>query len=82
MVQAHCDCPLDVAVERYRERVASPDRHPGHLPEHQGEAAIASWADANPEPLDLPGTLIHVPTTFPVDVPQVAARVAAALSTE
>src|SRR4029453_16444176 len=43
LVQVHCRCPVDVALARYRARVSSPDRHPGHLPEHQSEDAIAHW---------------------------------------
>jgi hypothetical protein len=67
MVQVYCRCPLDVAVARYRARAASPDRHPGHLPEHQADEAIASWSSVEPEALALDAPLLEVSTLEPVD---------------
>jgi predicted kinase len=75
LVQVYCRCPLEVATTRYLERVAAPDRHPGHLPEHQAEEVIAGWATREPEPLDLGAPLIEVDTTTPVDVGALVVRV-------
>jgi predicted kinase len=75
LIQVHCRCPVEVAVERYRRRVADPTRHPGHLPEHQADAVIARWASSEPQPLDLPGALIEVDTTTAVDVVALASDV-------
>lgn len=75
LIQVYCRCPVEIALDRYRRRALSPDRHPGHLPEHQGDAAVAGWVDQEPRPLDLPGPLLEVPTTDPVDVPTLAARI-------
>ena len=75
MVQVYCRCPLDVAVARYLARAASPDRHPGHLPEHQTQEVISSWTSAAPEPLALDAPLIEVATLSPVDAAPVAAQI-------
>ena len=75
LVQVYCRCPLDVAVRRYRERAESSERHPGHLPEHQAEEAIASWATVEPQPLDLDAPLVEVDTTERVDVVVLAGRI-------
>jgi predicted kinase len=75
MVQVYCRCPIDVAVARYRARAASPDRHPGHLPQHQADEVIASWSTVEPEPLALDAPLVEVSTVEPVDVAAVAADV-------
>jgi len=75
LVQVYCRCPLELAVTRYRQRTTAPDRHPGHLPEHQAEQAIASWATTEPQPLDLDAPLIEVDTTRPVDVIAVVEQV-------
>jgi predicted kinase len=75
LVQIYCRCPMELAVERYLQRVDSPDRHAGHLPEHQSAEAIAGWTSVEPAPLDLDAPLIEVDTTKPVDIADLAARV-------
>jgi predicted kinase len=80
LVQVHCSCPVEVAWERYRRRRDHPDRHPGHLPEHQDDAATAGWRAIEPRPLDLDAPLVVVGTAEPVDVPSVLARVVEALA--
>lgn len=77
LVQVYCRCPLDVAVSRYRRRVRAPGRHPGHLPEHQSDEAISSWATGEPRPLELDAPLIEVDTAHPVDIDALAARITA-----
>jgi hypothetical protein len=54
-------------VQRHFDRAASPDRHPGHLPEHQTEEVIAGWRHSEPQPLALDAALIEVNTIAPVD---------------
>jgi len=68
---------MDLAIERYMHRAESPDRHPGHLPEHQSAEAIARWTSIEPAPLTLDAPRIDVDTTTPVDIDALAARVVA-----
>jgi len=69
IVQIYCRCPVDVAAERYRRRIDDPDRHAGHLPEHQSDQVIERWMNEVPTPLDLPNALlVEVDTTGPVDI--------------
>jgi chloramphenicol 3-O-phosphotransferase len=75
LVQVYCHCPVDVAAERYARRTASPDRHPGHMPEHQSVEATRAWREAGPKPLDLDSPIVWVDTTVAVDVEDVAHRV-------
>jgi glucokinase len=68
LVEVHCACPPEVALDRYRRRV----RHPGH--DGVTDEEIASWfADAGPL---LPGgPLLEVDTSAPADAEAVAAWV-------
>lgn len=75
LLQLYCRCPVDVAVDRYRQRARGDDRHPGHLPEHQSEEAIARWASTEPRPLQLDGPLIVVDTSRPVDMIELVQQV-------
>ncbi|HKY13590.1 MAG TPA: AAA family ATPase [Microthrixaceae bacterium] len=75
LVQIYCSCPVELAWERYQERRDDAARHPGHLPEHQDEAATAGWRNAEPRPLDLEAPLIVVDTSREVDVAAVALQV-------
>jgi len=77
LLQIYCHCPMDLAIERYMHRAESPDRHPGHLPEHQSAEAIARWTSIEPAPLTLDAPRIDVDTTTPVDIDALAARVVA-----
>jgi predicted kinase len=77
LIQVYCRCPIEVAVERYMRRVEAPDRHRGHLPEHQADEAIQGWRASEPVPLALDAPLIEVDTTGRVDVAAVAARITA-----
>jgi predicted kinase len=73
IVQIYCRCPVDLAAERYRRRIDDPDRHAGHLREHQSDQVIERWMKETPTPLDLPNAhLIEVDTTVPVDIGSVA----------
>jgi predicted kinase len=76
LVQVYCRCPVEIASDRYRRRIADPDRHRGHLPEHQSEQVIELWMKAIPQPLDLPGAaLIEVDTTNPIDIAGLASEI-------
>ena len=77
LIQVYCRCPIEVAVERYMRRVDAPDRHRGHLPEHQADEAIQGWRTREALPLALDAPLIEVDTTERVDVAAVAARITA-----
>ena len=80
LIQVYCSCPVDVAWARYQRRRDDPDRHPGHLPEHQDEAATAGWRSRTPRPLDLNAPLVEVDTSTEVTVADVAGRVATLLA--
>ena len=80
LIQVYCRCPVDVAVERYKRRAISADRHPGHLPDHQSDAVIAQWASIEPEPLELEAPLIEADTTRTVNIVELAAKVTASMS--
>ncbi len=75
LVQVYCRCPVELAVLRYRQRMDSPDRHPGHHPEHQSDEVIESWSTVEPRPLDLGAPLIEVDTTRAVDIDALASRI-------
>ena len=75
LLQVHCRCPVDVAWDRYRRRRDDPDRHPGHLSEHQDDAATATWRATEPRPLDLGAPLIEVDTSGEVDVQALATTI-------
>jgi len=73
IVQIYCRCPVDVAAERYRRRIEDPNRHAGHLPEHQRDQVIERWMTDVGTPLDLPNALlVEVDTTGPVDIGAIA----------
>jgi predicted kinase len=80
LIQVYCRCPVELALERYRRRAVSPDRHPGHLPEHQSEEATSGWTAATPGPLALDAPLLEVATTVPVDAACLAAEIRRLLS--
>ncbi len=82
LIQVYCSCPVEVAWERYRLRRDDPNRHPGHLPEHQDEKATAGWRARPPLPLDLDAPLVEVDTTTPVDIEMVAREVRQLLSND
>jgi predicted kinase len=73
IVQIYCRCPVDLAAERYRRRIDDPERHVGHLLEHQSDEVMEDWMKDPPTPLDLPdGLLVEIDTTGPVDIGLVA----------
>jgi predicted kinase len=75
LIQIYCRCPIEVAESRYRARVASPDRHPGHLPEHQSKEATESWRSVEPQPLALDAPVIEVDTTSSVNIQRLAQQI-------
>jgi len=68
LVQLHCYADGGVLVERYLGRVASGERHPGHVDhvtiDEQRERLLA----AKPEPLALDGTTLVIDTTDPANI--------------
>ena len=75
LIQVYCQCPVEVAWQRYQVRRDDPARHPGHLPEHQDEEATAGWRTRAPQPLALDAPLLTIDTSGPVDIESVADRV-------
>lgn len=64
-VQLHCHAPLDVLVERYRNR---PERHRGHLDAARVDELVERYESGRNGPLMLDGELIEVDTTARVDL--------------
>ena len=73
VVQIHCGGEQTQLLERFEERVASGERHPGHAdrPEEvRDDMERGRW-----DPLDLPGELIEVDLSDEPDVAELAARI-------
>ena len=75
MVQVYCDCPFELARQRFFDRLVAGERHPGFREE---EMTIEEFERFRPltEPLRLSAPLVRVETTTPVDVDDVIARLA------
>jgi predicted kinase len=70
LVQIHCDAPLPVLLERYAAR----DRHPGHHDDEKIKELPERHESHAHEPLDVPGEIVRLDTTEPVDLAAVADR--------
>ncbi len=72
LVEVHCRCPAEVALERFRRR----DRHPGHLDAGRRGVDLTAKFDAYAArgPLEL-GTVIVVDTNDFPNAPALAARI-------
>jgi shikimate kinase len=72
IVEVYCDCPPDIAIERFRSRT----RHPGHLDAERTRDQLVSQFDALAScgPLGI-GRLVVVDTSEAVDLPVVERRV-------
>jgi predicted kinase len=79
VVQLHCFAEEGELLERFAERAASGERHPGHddspddVEEVRRDLERGRW-----DPLDLPGELIEVDLGEPPDVASLAARIRSA----
>lgn len=73
-VEVYCRVPIEVAVERFARRGASPDHHPVHVARALPVEAFHEFQD----PFGI-GAVIEVDTTRPVDVPGLAVEVSRAL---
>jgi predicted kinase len=72
MVQVYCDCPFEMARERFFSRVATGSRHPGHADGEQEDFERFRWLAS---PLAMSCPLVRVDTTVPIDALDVATRV-------
>jgi predicted kinase len=73
-VQVFCDCPVDVAVERYNDR-------PRHRVHHTPLVTRERLLDMGPtSPLPLGGELLRVDTSAPVQIATLAERITAVLA--
>lgn len=64
MVQIHCHAPLDVLVARYTSR----PRHQGHRDAEKVKELPRRFESGAHDPLDLPGVLLRIGPSQPVDV--------------
>jgi hypothetical protein len=78
MVQAYCECPFEVARERFFGRLATGERHPGFAEEQMTAEDFERFRPLT-EPLRLSAPLVRVDTAAPVDIADVAARLITAL---
>jgi predicted kinase len=82
LVEVFCDCPLDVAADRFEAR----DRHPGHLDRlrtaEEHEQGIRALRDSYRGPLAMGGALITLDTSSPVDVEALLEEVRAAITAQ
>ena len=69
--QVFCDAPIELLVERY----ASRPRHPGHVDEVTIAEIEPRLRAGHWRPLDLPGTLLELDASRPLDVRAVAAAI-------
>jgi predicted kinase len=65
LIQFHCHAAGDVLVERYLDRVASGERHPGHADHVTIDEFRGRLLAAKPEPLAIAGKTVVVDTTVP-----------------
>lgn len=63
IVQVLCHARGDVVFERFRQRVESGERHPGHADHESLEAWRGYLMSGRCDPLPLPGKVIEVDTT-------------------
>jgi predicted kinase len=63
IVQILCYAEGEVVFERFRRRVESGERHPGHADHHNVEAFRGYLMMGKGQPLDVEGPLIEVDTT-------------------
>ena len=68
IVEVHCSCPGEVALDRYQSRT----RHPCHFDLTYGVDIFDTWMRTDAGPLALGGPLFVVDTTRPVDVDEIA----------
>ena len=68
--QVHCRAPLATLVERYQGR----SRHPGHHDEAKVSELGPRFESGIHDPLELPGELVELDTTAPVDHEALAER--------
>ena len=80
LIQVWCNCPVEEAWRRYQIRSDHPDRHPGHLPEHQNDAATVGWRTRTPSPLSLDAPLMKIGTSGPVDISALCLKLRAGLA--
>jgi hypothetical protein len=69
IVQLVLEAPAELLLERYLGRAG---RHPGHHTEGYADEIRARLEAGEWRPLDLPGPLIRIDTTAPVDLHAVA----------
>jgi predicted kinase len=72
VVQVHCSASLELLIERY----ASRERHPGHVDSERIDAVREAVETGRHDPLDVPGEVIRLDTSKPLDLAAVTERVA------
>ena len=75
LVQIHCEAPLAVVLQRYGNR----SRHAGHHDAEKIKELPARFESGAHSPLTLPGELIQLDTTEPVELDSLAERIRARL---
>jgi predicted kinase len=68
LVQVHCHAAGSILVERYLARVASGERHPGHVDDLTIDEYRERLLAAKPEPLAISGRTLVIDTTDPAGI--------------
>jgi predicted kinase len=74
-LEVHCQCPADVAIERYGRRATQSNHHPAHVTPNLDPELLREFD----QPMGL-GKVIAVDTTLPVNVDELACTIMAELS--
>jgi predicted kinase len=78
MVQVYCECPFDIARQRFFGRLRTGDRHPGFAEQDMTPEDYERFRPLT-APLRLPVPLVRVDTATAVDTEDLAVHVRAAL---
>ncbi|MFC7358807.1 AAA family ATPase [Nocardioides astragali] len=80
LLEVHCDCPVEIAAERFAAR----RRHPGHLDQFRSpeehEEGIRRMRETYRGPLGLSDPVLTVDTSHPLDDASVAGLVRSAIT--
>jgi predicted kinase len=75
LIEVYCQCPPEVALERYERRAEKSTHHPAHVTPTLDPSFLAEFD----QPIGL-GPVVRVDTTLPIDIETVTQQVSVFLS--
>jgi len=75
LIEVYCQCPPEVALERYERRAAKSTHHPAHVTPTLDPSFLAEFD----QPIGL-GPVVRVDTTLPIDIETLTQQVSVFLS--